>query len=140
MTTRIPKVTAEEAACRRWLGAALLAVLAACGHHPDLLKTPERVWASSRGMDNAASCVVRVLDERGRSGSSLMPSITHAKHVIESGKVYEIRPEQESAVINQNYVVRLEKIDDHITRISVFAESPWTKDLVRALAPCGQSS
>jgi hypothetical protein len=133
-------VTAEKAMRRRWLGAALLTVLGACAHQPQLLDRPDRVWASSKSMDAAASCVIRVLDERGRSESSLSPSFTHARRVIEPGKVYEIRPEQESAVSSETYLVRLEKIDDRITRMSLYASSPWKKQMIRAVSPCGARS
>ena len=67
-------------------------------------------------MDSAASCVIRVLNERSGSQSAIAPNMTFARHVIEPGKVYEIRPEQKGAVTTEYAVVRLEKIDDRITR------------------------
>jgi len=121
----------------RWPGAPLLLLLSACAYHPELLDKPDRVWASSRSMDSAASCIIRALDERGRSGSSLSSSLTHARHVIEPGKVYEIRPKQQGSVTGESYTVRLEKTGDIITRISLFVQSPWKKDVIRALKPCG---
>ena len=137
MATRAGKM-ADQAAGMRWPGAALLLLLAACAYHPELLDQPDRVWASPRSLDDAASCVIRALDARGRSGSNLSPSMTHAKHVIEPGRIYEIRPEQQGAVTGESYTVRLEKNrDDLITRISLYSQTPWEKSLTRALAPCG---
>jgi hypothetical protein len=125
---------------RRWLGAALLTLLGACAHQPQLIDRPDRVWASSKGLEAAASCVIGVLDERGRMESNISPNLTHARRVIEPGKVYEIRPEQESVVSSETYIVRLEKIDDRITRMSLYARSPWKKQMIRALSPCGARS
>jgi hypothetical protein len=133
-------VTVQKAMDRRCLGAASLLLLGACSPQSDLLDQPDKVWASSKSMESAASCAIRVLDERGRSESSVAPSVTFAKHVIEPGKVYEIRPEQRGAVTPEYAVLRLEKIDDRITRMSLFAHSPWKKDLIRALRPCGARS
>jgi len=36
-----------------------------------------------------------------------------------------------------NYYARLERIDDHITRISLFSEKTWRSKLIRAVKPCG---
>jgi hypothetical protein len=124
----------------RWLAAGLPLLLAACAHEPQLLGEPDRVWASPRGLEATASCVIRNLDERGRRNSNIAPSLTHAKRVIEPGKVYEIRPEQKNAVGPESYYVRLEKVDDHITRIALYAKSPWTKSMISELAPCGRVS
>ena len=134
-----PTATADGVRALRWPGVALLALLGACAHDVSLKGPPERVWASSRGLDAAASCILRALDEHGRSGSALAPGITHERRVITPGKVYEIRPEQQLAVTNERYFVRLEKIDDRITRISLFLQSPWKKELTRAVAPCGKA-
>jgi hypothetical protein len=124
----------------RWLGAVLLTVLSACAHQPQLRERPDRVWASSKSIDAAAACVIRALDERGRSGSNLSPNLTHARRVIEPGRVYEIRPAQDGAVTTEVYFVRLEKLDDRTTRMSAFVASPWKKELLRALSPCGARS
>ncbi|WP_119271136.1 hypothetical protein [Taklimakanibacter deserti] len=121
----------------RWPGVPLLLLISACAHHPELLDKPDRVWASSRSMDSIASCIIRALDERGRSGSNLSPSQTHARHVIEPGKLYEIRPEQQGLATGESYTVRLEKTGEMITRISLFVQSPWKKSVIRALKPCG---
>lgn len=136
--TRGLTATADRARALRWLGVALFALLGACARDMSLSGPPERVWASSRGLDDAASCILRALDEHGRSGSAIAPGITHERRVITPGKVYEIRPEQQLAVTNERYFVRLEKIDDRITRISLFLQSPWKKELTRAVAPCGK--
>lgn len=88
-------------------------------------------------LDDATSCIVQALDQRGRSASNLSPSMTHKAKAVVPGKVYEIRAEQELAVTPENYLVRLEKIDDRITRISLFAQTPWKKELIRAISPCG---
>ena len=58
--------------------------------------------------------------------------------MIEPGKVYEIRADQDRMLTSETYVVRLEKIDDHITRMSAFINSPWKKEVIHALAPCGR--
>ena len=112
-------------------------LLAACAHQPQLLGPPDRVWASPRGLESTASCVVGILDARG---ANLSPRITHARQVIEPGKVYEIRPRQESTVTTETYVVRLEKAGDEITRMSLYADSPWARDLIKALSRCGTRS
>ena len=124
----------------RWLKAALPILLAACANQPHLLERPSRVWASPRGLDATAACVIRVLDERGQSGSNLAPNLTHAKRVIEPGKVYEIRPRQKSAVTAETYFIRLEKSGDQVTRMSAYITSPWRKNLVKSLSPCGTRS
>jgi hypothetical protein len=123
----------------RWPGVALLALLGACAHDVTVDGPPERVWASSRSLDNAATCIISALDARGRSGSNISPNVTHARRVVVPGRIYEIKPEAELAVNSEIYVVRLEKIDDHITRISLFARSPWKKELTRAVASCGKN-
>ena len=124
----------------RWLQAALPILLVACAHQPQLLERPDRVWAAPRGLDATAACVIRALDEHGRSGSSLAPSMTHAKRVIEPGKVYEIRPKQRSAVTAETYLIRLEKSGEQITRMSAYIKSPWNRNVIKALSPCGTRS
>jgi hypothetical protein len=119
----------------RWLAAVFAVLLAACAHQPGLLERPDRVWAAPRGLDATAACVIRVLDERG---SRLMPPVTHGKRVTERGEAYEIRPARRKAVTAETYHVRLEKAGDRITRMSLFAESPWRKDMIEALSPCGR--
>ena len=121
----------------RWLATVLLALLAACAGQQDLLDRPDRVWPSPKGIDAVASCVVRVLNERGRSESNLAQSRAYAKHVIESGKIYEIRADTSRMVTAEEAVVRLEKVDDGITRLSLFVKSPWKKEMIRVLKPCG---
>jgi hypothetical protein len=121
----------------RWLAAALLSLLAACAHAPPRFGNPDKVWPSSRSLENAKSCVIAALDERGRSGSRLAPNLTHKAKAVVPGKVYEITAEQELAVTSETYLVRLEKIDDRITRISLYAHSPWEKELTRAIRRCG---
>ena len=124
----------------RWLAAALLALLTACAGQPDLLDRPDRVWPSPRRIDAVASCVVRVLNERGRSESNLSASRVYGKHVIEPGKIYEIRADTGRMVTAEEAVVRLEKVDDEITRLSLFVKSPWKKEMIRVLKPCGDRS
>jgi hypothetical protein len=131
------KLLIEKWIGARWLGVALPILLAACANQALVLDQPDRVWPSSRGMDNAAACVIRVLDDRTRSQSTISPTRTYAKHVIDPGKVYEIRADQDRLVTSETYVVRLEKVDDHITRMSAFINSPWKKQVIRALASCG---
>lgn len=130
---------AEKSQTLRWLGIALLLPLGACAHDVTLDGPPERVWASSRSLDNAASCIIGALDARGRSGSTISPSVTHVRRVVVPGKIYEIKPEPELAVTSETYFVRLEKIDDRITRVSLFAQSPWKKELTRAVASCAKN-
>src|SRR5262245_63440297 len=60
--------------CKRWLAAALFALLAACASQMDLLDRPDRVWPAPRSIDVVASCAIRVLNERGRSESDLAQS------------------------------------------------------------------
>jgi hypothetical protein len=124
----------------RWLAAALLALLAACANQPELLDRPDRVWPAPRGIDAVASCVIRALNERARSQSNLASSRTFAKHVIEPGQVYEIRADTSRMVTAERAVVRLEKVDDEITRLSLFVQSPWKKEMIRTLKPCGARS
>jgi hypothetical protein len=133
-------VTLEKVTDIRWPGIVLLALLSACASQLELLDRPDRVWPAPRSMDVVASCAVRVLNERGRSQSELAASRTYAKHVIEPGQVYEIRADTSRMVTAETAVVRLEKIDDHITRMSLFVQSPWKKEVVRALKPCGAPS
>lgn len=125
---------------RRWLGAAMLTLAGACAHNLPIDGNPDRVWASSLSLARASACIVKALDGYRRTQSSLAPSITHASRAIEPGKVHEIRPRQDFTVAAENYYVRLEKIDDRITRISLFADSPWRKQLTRAISPCGARS
>ncbi|MGE0240057.1 MAG: hypothetical protein AB7F09_04960 [Parvibaculaceae bacterium] len=127
-------MTGDRAMGLRGFGAALPLLLAACASQPQLLERPDRVWASPRGLDATAACVIRVLDDRG---SGLPAGPTHAKHVIEPGRVYEIRPDQDGAVTPETYSVRLEKAGGQITRMSLFVDSPWEKNMIRALSPCG---
>lgn len=125
----------------RWLAASVLVLLAACSSEPGLLlERPDRVWPSPRGIDSVASCVIRVLNERGHQESNLAQSLVYAKHVIEPGKVYEIRADASRQVTAEAAVVRLEKIEDEITRLSLFVQSPWKKQMVRVLKPCGDRS
>jgi hypothetical protein len=130
------KVTLGKVTVLRWLGAALPVLLANCTHQPQL-GGPDRVWASPRGLDTTAACVIRVLDDRV---SNLRPRVTHVKRVIEPGNVYEIRPEQAAAVTTEAYFVRLEKAGDQITRLSLFVKSPWGKEMINTLSPCGRRS
>lgn len=125
---------------RRWLGAAVLSLAGACAHDMPLDGKPDRVWASSRSLDNAAACVVRALDDYRRLDTRLAPSITHASEAIVPGNTYEIRPRQDYTVSAETYFVRLEKFGDRITRISLFAESPWRKDVIRTVSKCGERS
>jgi hypothetical protein len=121
----------------RWLGFGLLSLATACaGQNVGLGPKPDRVWASSRTLNDAKACVIRALDDYGRSESVQAPSVTHAAHTIEAGSLYEIRPDANLGANSGNYYVRLEKTDDHITRISLFAESPWRGKLVGALSGC----
>jgi hypothetical protein len=129
-----------KATCTRGLAAALLALLAACAGEPGLLDRPDRVWPSPRGIDTVASCVVRVLNQRGRSESNLSQSRVYAKHVIEPGQIYEIRADTSRMVTAEEAVVRLEKENDEITRLSLFVKSPWKKEMIRILKPCGARS
>jgi hypothetical protein len=133
-------VTLEKIVSMRWLAAALPALLAACAGQLDLLDRPDRVWASPRRIDTVASCVVRVLNERGRSESNLSQSRVYARHVIEPGKVYEVRADTSRMVTAEEAVVRLEKVGDEITRLSLFVKSPWKKEMIRILKPCGDRS
>jgi hypothetical protein len=126
--------------CTRWLAAALLVLLAACAGQPDLLDRPDRVWPSPRDIDTVASCVIRALNERGHSESNLSQSRVYAKHVIEPGKTYEIRADTSRMVTAEEVVVRLEKENDEITRLSLFVKSPWKKEMIRILKPCGARS
>lgn len=136
------KVTLEKVKNLRWLGAALLALLTACAGDSQLqiLDRPDRVWPSPRSIDVVAACAVRVLNEHGRLQSNLAQSRTYAKHVIEPGRIYEIRADTSRMVTAEAAVVRLEKIDDEITRLSLFVHSPWKKEMIRALKPCGARS
>jgi hypothetical protein len=134
------KVTLERMTYMRWLAAALLVLLAACAGQLDLLDRPDRVWPAPKRIDAVASCVIRVLNERGRSESNLVQSRTYAKHVIEPGNIYEIRADADRTVAAEAAVVRLEKIDDEITRLSLFVKSPWKKEVIRVLKPCGTRS
>jgi len=116
----------------------MLLLAAACaGNHPDLDASPNRVWASPRSLADARACVIRALDDFGRSGSVQAPSVTHAAETVESGRIYEVRPEAGVSGNSGNYYARLEKIDDHITRISLFTEPTWRSKLIRAVKPCG---
>ncbi len=133
-------VTLERMMDRRWLAGALTVLLVACANQPELLDRPDRVWPSPRGIDRVAACVIRALNERGRSESDLAPSRTYAKHVIEPGSIYEIRADTSRMVTAEAAVVRLEKIDDEITRLSLFVQSPWKKAMIRAVKPCGARS
>jgi hypothetical protein len=121
----------------RWLAAALIALLAACADQLELLDRPDRVWPTPRGIDEVTACVIRALNERGRSESDLAASRSYAKHVIEPGSIYEIRADTSRMVTAEGAVVRLEKIDDEITRLSLFVQSPWKKAMISALKPCG---
>ena len=69
----------------------------------------------------------------------MSPPVTHERRVITQGKVYEVRRKQEIAVTSETYFVRLEKIDDRITRVSLFAESPWKGEVTRAVASCAKN-
>lgn len=134
------RITAEQNVGMRWLGAAgLLALAGACAHNFPIDGPPDKVWAAPRSLGSTSSCIVNVLDDYRRSESGQAPSISHSSQEIVSNKVYEIRPRQEFTVSAETYFVRLEKIDDHITRVSLFAESPWKKQLIRTVAPCGRS-
>ena len=134
------KAMAEQNIGMRWLGAAsVLALAGACAHNFPLDGPPDRVWAAPRSLGSTSSCIVNVLDDYRRSQSSQAPNITHAAQEIVSNKVYEIRPKQEFTVSAETYFVRLEKIDDRITRVSLFADTPWKKQLIRTVAPCGKS-
>jgi hypothetical protein len=126
--------------CTPWPAAALLALLAACANQPELLDRPDRVWPAPRSIDVVASCAIRVLNERGRLHSDIAQSRIYAKHVIEAGKIYEIRADVDRMVTAENAVVRLERIDDEITRLSLFVQSPWKKEMIRTLNPCGGRS
>jgi hypothetical protein len=126
--------------CTRWFAAALLPLLTACAGQPDLLDRPDRVWPTPRGIDTVASCVVRVLNERGRSKSNLAQGRVYAKHVIEPGTVYEIRADTSRMVTPEEAVVRLEKVNDEVTRLALFVQSPWKKEMIRVLRPCGERS
>lgn len=127
----------REGKASRWPGVVLLALLGACAHEGPRFKEPEKVWPSPLSLDSATSCVIRALNERGHSDSAIAPNLTHSAHVLVPGRITEVSADQELALTNERYLVRLEKIDDQITRISLFAESPWKKELIRALAPCG---
>ena len=124
--------------CTRWPAAALLALLAACAGQPDLLDRPDRVWASPRTIDTVASCVVRALNARGHLESNLAQSRVYAKHVIEPGTVYEIRADTSHTVTAEAAVVRLERVSDEVTRLALFVQSPWKKEMIRVLRPCGE--
>jgi len=132
------KLLIERGIGARGLGVTLLTLLTACANQALVLDQPDRVWPTSRSMDTAAACVIKVLDDRTRMQSTIAPTLTFSKHVIEPGKVYEIRADQEHLVTRETYVVHLENIDDHITRMSAFINSPWKKQVLRALAPCGK--
>lgn len=118
----------------RLLAVALLAALGACTHENLVRGTPKRVWASERHLDDAKACVIRALDAYSGSEST---HVTHAAQVIEPRKIYEVRPAQSDLVTADVYYVRLEKIDETVTRISLFSRTPWRQDLTAALAPCG---
>src|SRR4029079_16202979 len=134
-------VTLERMTYMRWFAAAaLLVLLAACANQPGLLERPDRVWPAPRSIDAVAACVIKVLNERGRWESELAPSRTYAKHVIEPGKIYEIRADAVRMVTAETAVVRLEKVDDEITRLALFVQSPWKKEMIRVLKPCGARS
>ena len=116
----------------------MLLLAAACaGNHPDLDASPNRVWASPRSLADARACVIRALDDFGRSGSVQAPSVTHAAETVESGRIYEVRPAAGVSGNSGNYYARIERIDDHITRISLFSEKTWRSKLIRAVKPCG---
>jgi hypothetical protein len=134
---RMRQAMADKNLGLRWLGFGLLLLATACaGQNVGLGPKPDRVWASSRTLSDARACVIRALDDYGRSESVQAPSVTHAAHTIEAGSLYEIRPDANLGANSGNYYVRLEKTDDHITRISLFAESPWRGKLVGALSGC----
>ena len=69
----------------------------------------------------------------------MSPPVTHERRVITQGKVLEIRRKEEHAVSSETYFVRLERIDDRITRVSLFAQSPWKGDVTRAVASCAKN-
>lgn len=115
----------------------LLFAAACAGNHPDLDASPDRVWAAPRSLADARACVIRALDDFGRSGSVQAPSVTHAAETVESGRIYEVRPAAGVSGNSGNYYARLERIDDHITRISLFSEKTWRSKLIRAVKPCG---
>ena len=118
----------------RLLAVALLATLGACTHESLVKGAPKRVWASERPLENAKACVIRALDTyRGSEPTR----VTHAAQVIAPGKVYEVKPADGELVTADVYFVRLEKVDDTVTRISLFSRTPWRQDLTAALAPCG---
>jgi hypothetical protein len=119
---------------------ALLLLLAACAGQPDLLDRPDRVWPAPRGIDAVAVCVIRVLNERGTSQTNLAKSRVYAKHVIEPDNIYEIRADTSRMVTPEAAVVRLEKVSDEVTRLSLFVQSPWKKEMIRVLKPCGARS
>jgi hypothetical protein len=121
----------------RWLAAVLPPLLAACANQPELLDRPDRVWPTPKGIDAVAASVIRALNEHGRSESDLAQSRVYAKHVIEPGSIYEVRADTSRMVTAEAAVVRLEKIDDEITRLSLYVQSPWKKSMIRALKPCG---
>lgn len=121
----------------RWLGMGFPLLLLACAHELPVDGRPDRVWASPRGLEAAKACAIRALDEFGRTQTALAPSVTHAAQTIAPGKIYEIRPRQRGTT-GDSYFLRLEKIDDHITRMSFFVSSPWKKQMIAALAPCGR--
>lgn len=113
-------------------------LLLACAHELRDDGRPDRVWASPRGLEAAKTCAIRALDEFGRTQTALAPSVTHVAQTIEPGKIYEVRPREAQGTTGDSYFLRLEKIDDHVTRLSFFVKSPWKKQMIAALAPCGR--
>ncbi len=119
----------------RLLGIGLIALAGACAHEP-IEGEPHQVWAAQGGLDDAKACIVSALDDYRHTQTALAPAIPHRVVTVAPGRIYQVRPSQEGAVSNEDYYVRLEKIDDHITRVSLFAHSPWRKQLVEAVRRC----
>jgi hypothetical protein len=132
--------------CRaRWWASLLLVCLPVAPSAGAHIK-PEReplveVWVAPRPLGIVRSCIVKALDDNGRTYSKISPSVRHKAKTISPDGTVEIRPIHKHEVVDVNYYVRLEKIHDVITRIAFHSSgtSSEKKAAIKALSLCGTS-
>lgn len=100
-----------------------------------------QVWVAPRPLGLVKSCIIKALDDNGRTYSKISPSVRHRAKTISPDGTVEIRPVHKHEVVVVNYYVRLEKIHDVLTRIAFHSSgtSSEKKAAIQALSPCGTS-
>lgn len=117
-----------------------LSLCLGAGAHARLVPEPlVQVWVAPKPLKTVEACIIKALDRNERTYSRISPSVRYVAKIRVAREAVEIRPVKKHALADVDHYVRLERIADAITRISLHSseESKMRKKTVEALSPCG---